>query len=216
MRKRDDRTPESAYLRHVPPQPDKADVAFWRAHNLDCQRPELFDLWIEAKRMREDWRGVVEVGQMAFKRYRHAKYLSEVGGAYISLGEIALEGSNNIQAITHFREAGKMANTAIWRRETVGNTQELKVVRRTAYFEAMRVAQASFSSPDRGLEVWDICAEAARAGVTSVQTLKNAVDRLLLWAGHVATGRSRFHERTLEKLRQVRSALATSFRQGRH
>jgi hypothetical protein len=76
-----------AYLRVMPTKWKDAERSFRAAYGYDCQRPELFELWVEALEEGQDWRGGAEVAQTAIKDTARAKY-------YNSLGKAILEQAN--------------------------------------------------------------------------------------------------------------------------
>jgi hypothetical protein len=50
-----------AYLNLATPNAQEAEVAFSRAFELKCTRPELLGLWLQAKALLNDWMGILEI-----------------------------------------------------------------------------------------------------------------------------------------------------------
>ena len=53
-----------------PPKADEAERSFLTAYQLGCRKEELFEQWIEAKSLIEDWPGLLEVSE-GIKRHRN-------------------------------------------------------------------------------------------------------------------------------------------------
>ncbi len=190
-----------AYLRTSPPLPGNADSALKLAFSLGCERHELFDLWVEARRMRGDWNGVIEICSEALKSSDHPKYICETSQAHINLGEAADVAQNWISSIGHYLTAGRKADAYLAESDAHMYFEELKTVRRTAYLEALRVARKEYREADRSLEVWRVVFEAFNSYVRFPAMLRVGAENLLSWAHYVVNFRDAFHENTLGKLR---------------
>jgi Schlafen, AlbA_2/AAA ATPase domain len=190
-----------AYLRSIPANPTKADSKFKNAHNLHCERPELFDFWIEAKKMRGDWTGIVEIGEVALKKSGDIKHLVDIGEAYLSLAEDASNSGQIKSSINYYTQVGRRVNDSFTKKIVYPYFTELNDIRRTAYLEAVRLAVDEYRSPNEAIEIWEICWEAFRSFVRVDDVIHNGVSSLLTWAFFASVMRERKNENTRSKMR---------------
>lgn len=64
-----------------------AEEAFQKAFEIGCKKRDLFDRWIECRRLNRDWRGVIEVAVLAERHLRICRYCELRNGAQLELGD---------------------------------------------------------------------------------------------------------------------------------
>ena len=84
---------------------DRAEEAYEKAHQLGCKRRELYDGWIKVRWQREDWRGTIEICELAEKNIRSVIYVEERNKARMKLGDIQIRLGSYFDAANHYMDA---------------------------------------------------------------------------------------------------------------
>ncbi len=94
----------------------RADIGKWKeaekclreAYAEGSQRPELFELWIEALEIGNDWVGVADVAKTAIKDTAQSKYYLILGNATLEQANSLAGGGNEQAAVDLLPEEGKI------------------------------------------------------------------------------------------------------------
>jgi hypothetical protein len=174
-----------AYLRLDPPDPRNADVAFRSAHDLQCQRPELIGLWVEAKKLREDWIGIIELTQLTTTGLPAADGVFFRCEAYKALAEGAY-GSGRMDAAANYALKGATeADESFKRGHAAGRVHELNDMRRLLFEMHISVADRLMMSSDEHVQVWLAVARAFDGFVRRPAIIRLGIVRLGSWWGAV-------------------------------
>jgi hypothetical protein len=187
-----------AYLRVQPEQPKNAEIAFRTAYDLDCRRNELFPLWIEARTLLEDWRGVVELSKL-WERQKggSSEILLIRAQAYESWAFAALSSNNPHQAATLFSEGGLDVQTGFDRGFAAGRVFELKEIKRRMLNNYFEIIRSNFYEQEEGLEVWLAAVLAFRNYVRNGGIVRVGLARLDDWF-RAKEGKSAFEPKSAE------------------
>jgi hypothetical protein len=171
-------------------------------------RHELFDLWIEAKRMLRDWRGAIDTANLAIARSPEPKYYVEQATAWFALAEEAQRAGQLTDAIVQYQRCGGLLAECIAEGKMKGLFADATELRRSAFVEAINLAKVVYRDPSSAIEVWDVCWRAFNAFVRLRSVIIDGVSNLLIWANHVTKFRDRVDESTVKKLEQGSYRLA--------
>lgn len=170
-----------SFMRLNPPNARKADAEFAKAHRLGCRRPELMDLWIEAKTLIGDWIGVIEVTKLADQISPSSGNIYIRAKAYIELGESAKETGDMPKALDYYHIGGKMVNEAFSKGWARGRVAELKELRFMLYQSYVRMKNMVTQDANEYIEIWLAVMEAFDAYVRSPLLLQVGMERLESW-----------------------------------
>lgn len=185
-----------AYLRLNPPNARRADAQFKKAYNLGCVRPELFQLWIEARMSLGDWIGVIEVSELADYISPGADNIYNRAKAYCELAESSKEAGNMHRALEYYLSGGNVITEAFSKGLARGRVAELKELKKMFFQSYVNVKNWITKDQNDYIEVWLACMEAFDAYVRSPFILKLAIDKLESWWNAVE-GRERFNEKAV-------------------
>ena len=189
-----------AYLRAAPPDPQRADVIFRNADNLGCERPELLGLWIEARAMRGDWRGVIELGERGLDSNKASKYAVAVSSAYLNIGDAEFSDRKYQSAIDNYLRSGREADKAFAQNRASGAVHQLNEIRRRAFDEAIRASKVIHSDSDSAVEIWNACFGAFKCYVRTQMVIQTGLEYLMNWARHVTNVRENVNISTRDKM----------------
>ncbi len=169
-----------AYLKITPPDANNADAALRRAHELNCQRVELFDLWIKAKKIRKDWMGILEITDSKEINFPPIeRFLARVE-AYSHLGENARKSTNSNLAQEYFLKGGQEANQALLLTQGLGYRDELTKLRHLHFQSYIDVISNDIKDDDN-LDIWNAVLLASKHNVYSPEIVMIGVDNLSNW-----------------------------------
>jgi tetratricopeptide (TPR) repeat protein len=170
-----------AYLKIRPPDSNNADAALRKAHDLNCQRVELFDLWIEAKRLRRDWIGILEITESKEINLPVAeRFLARVD-AYSHLGDHARKSMDPDLAQEYFLKGGQEANQALLVTQGLGYREELTKSRYLHFQSYVDLVSSSAKDDDNNLVVWTAVLLASKHNVYAPALVMTGADRLYRW-----------------------------------
>lgn len=170
-----------AYLLVNPPEASSADASFRKADELNCQRVELFDLWIKAKKIRGDWTGILEITESKdINLPAIERYLARVE-AYSHLGEIAREQKNPNLAQEYFLKGGQEANQALLLTQGLGYRDELTKLRYLHFYSYVESILHDDKGDDTNLDVWNAVQLASKHNVYPPELVAFGADSLSKW-----------------------------------
>jgi hypothetical protein len=170
-----------AYLRCEPPDAGRADIALKKAFGLGCARSELFDLWIEARKIREDWVGVIEITGLASARENAANLVYARAEAYLELGEASRNAGRFKQAADYFLQGGREVDVAFKDDKAYGRVKELKDIRNVLLHSYVFMKADVIKDPNEDVEVWLAAVDAYDCYVRTESVVVLGVDRLCAW-----------------------------------
>ena len=199
------------HLRLLPPEPREADMALEKAYNLRCNRPELMNRWIEARRAREDWHGVVEVSRLADRRNSTADNVLERAEAFGQLGDLGLKAGQFTRAAGHYLSGAKEIRAAFLGGTATERTADLDRTRAGLLRSYVDIKDREFPDPEQHIYVWQAVVDAYRCHPPVPHLLdlvRLGVARLVSWWAAVEK-RTRFQEDAANKLeRELNQNLA--------
>lgn len=170
-----------AKLRTQPPDFRGAEVAFRRAQELACQRPELLPLWSEAKAALGDWTGLLHITEPRAKEFPHPSLLLLRADAYTQLIEMDRAARNLKSAAERALEGGREIDRAFRHRRATGAVEELRVRRRDLLTAHVDLVDQSAVDPDAHIETWLAASAAFECFVRSPRLLRLGANRLESW-----------------------------------
>jgi hypothetical protein len=144
-----------AQLRISPQNLNGADLAFERAYRKDCQRPELMDLWIEARQLKGDWFGVIHLCELSLKGKLSARRFIDIGNCYLSHGNEQLKNQSASEAVSTFVKGGRYLNNAIAENNLGDEFVEINSLRKQCFVEAVSLASFIYSAKSEIIYVWE-------------------------------------------------------------
>jgi hypothetical protein len=191
-----------------PPKPDLSDAALRAANELGCKRDELFPLWIEAKRMLEDWWGVVEITRMADRQAPSADNVYYRAVAYRELGANAVRTGSVVEAANRLREGAREIAAAFAQGRARGRVPELRELGVALYVDYVDFLAQSVV-PEKAIEVWDAVCEACDNHCRKSFLFRYGLRALQQWFDNVEFVREHTHPNTLAKIEEVLKSLVT-------
>jgi hypothetical protein len=192
-----------------PPEAQKAELEFRKAWDRGCARPELVELWIEAKEILEDWRGLEDLTRVFERRngpdpsLLHARAVSRIEQAreMFSRGE-------KPSAAEVLLETGQEIDKAFAEGRVHGIAPELKRLRNIVFLQYVRLIDQIFVNQDQFLEIWIACYEAFRCFVRLNDIIMLGLHRLEQWWDAVEQ-RHKFDAKALGHLERCIDELST-------
>ena len=133
---------------------EKADAAFRNANELGCKRPELFEFWIEAKKILRDWHGIIKVSTLADRKRPSPDNVLNKAYAYQELGEEARRRGDLRSASENYLNGAKEIKAAFDDKRAKGRVNELLDLKSNlarAYFDLISLLN---SAPRDSLYIW--------------------------------------------------------------
>lgn len=170
-----------AYLKVSPPQARHAEAAFRKAYELKCQRVELLQLWVEAKKMLGDWIGILEIMSTATIDILSEESVLIRAEAYINLGDLAIKSGDYVAAAKHLLSGIDEIEDALERNPVIGRMRELLSMRAMLYQSYILMLDKTITNPNNYFDIWHAVARAYRRSSISEATLRLGVERLKDW-----------------------------------
>lgn len=178
-----------AYLRVEPCLWKEAEHALRDAYGDGCQRPELLELWLEAREEGKDWEGIVEVARIAIKATGKAKYYLVLGRAQIERANSLAKAGDAQAAIDIFINAGSEVNLSFKRKHTDPDyATEINSIKNQCFRSAMDLARAEYRADADKLYLWEVTWKA----FLSYSRTRNVLEPGIRAAGEWATWKLRF------------------------
>lgn len=170
-----------AYLLVKPPDANSADAAFQKADELNCQRVELFDLWMQAKKIRKDWMGILEITESKeINLPPIERYLARIE-AYSRLGDNARKRKNPNLAQEYFLKGGQEANQALLLSQGLGYRDELTKFRYLHFYSYVESILHDYKDDGMSLDVWNAVLLASKHNVYQPELVAFGADNLSKW-----------------------------------
>jgi tetratricopeptide (TPR) repeat protein len=169
-----------AYLLITPPDARNADRAFSEATRLGCQRSELYGLQIEAKRLLNDWRGMINLTQTTDTRLT-PDFVYIRGEAFGAIAEQSINNGNLAEAADYYFQAGKEINQAFDKKKITGRELELREMRARFLGTYVAIREKLCPHQKQHLEVFEAMIEAFRLHHRSDGTIRLGLNRLQSW-----------------------------------
>src|SRR5262249_3412524 len=152
--------------------------AFRKAHELKSTRTELMGLWLEAKRLMEDWIGVIDVTRLADAIEPSADSVYYRAQAYTALAGIALASGRQRVALDHYLKGGQEIADAFRVGHAKGRVLELRDLRIILFRNFVLLTDQMSKTADEHIEVWRAVVTAFGCFVRGRAVVKLGVDRL--------------------------------------
>lgn len=143
-----------AYLQIDQPAPRKAEISLRAAHELNCRRPELLSLWIEAKSLLGDWSGLLDITEFTDKKVPNVDVLLARANAVENLAQIDLKAGSIRSAAMRCHDAGTEINNVFKLKKATGAVIELKQARKTLLSNYFYLTKSITTDADDYLDVW--------------------------------------------------------------
>lgn len=171
-----------AYLRISPADYKNAELNFREARNQGSTRPELLQLWVEAKIGLLDWKGLLDItsSDINNKAAQSEVYIQR-GTAYRELANTALSASDLRTSVFWLRTGGSEIATAFEKRRAVGNVLELKELKNEFFTRYVLLTDELSSRDSDHLDVWLAMKEAFDGFVRRPLLLRLGFQRLRSW-----------------------------------
>lgn len=202
-----------AHLRVANPDFRKAELAFRKAQEMGCRRPELLPLWVETKAELGDWTGILEITKFSDKDIPSAEILLARSDAYKRLAETDRGGGNLRSAADRYLEGGKEIDRMFCLKKATGATLELKQLRKEFLIAHFQLTEKLTVDSGDSIDVWLAAVECFDSFVRGSWILRLGASRLREWWTAVER-RSSVSEKSealmnvqLSRLRQILVAL---------
>lgn len=170
-----------ALLALAPPRARAADVAIRKAFDLGCRRREVPDLWIEARRLSQDWIGVIEVVEMVPNELISGDHIWERGKATMKMAEDAYRAGKKEVAAEGYKRAGVAVDSAFKKGSAKGRVHDLTQLRWEAFRLHVEILLEVRSRPEEQLDVWLATLDSFTCYVRSPSILRVGIERLKAW-----------------------------------
>ena len=170
-----------AYLELNPANPQKADVAFRKAYELGCSRAELINLWVEAKRLREDWLGILEITQLEDRQTSAAEKVYFRAEAFSELGQTAEKTGNLNSAIDYYGNAIEEINEAFAKGYARGRVVDLNNLNQAVFQNYIRLIDITTTDRQEHIIVWFAVMRAFGSRVRRSDFIRLGIERLDSW-----------------------------------
>jgi len=170
-----------AYLRTSPPSARLADAAFRKAHQLKCERVELLQLWILAKKKLRDWIGVLEITSETSNQILSEESILIRAEAYGNLADIANRSKDYLIASKYWLSGIDEIEKALTRKTIMGRLKQILTTRALMYHNYVLMLDRSVTDPFHYLEVWKAVVRAFKQDSISHMILQKGVERLVDW-----------------------------------
>jgi hypothetical protein len=170
-----------AHLRVASPNFKNAELAFRKAQELGCRRPELLPLWVETKAELGDWTGLLDITKFTDKDIPPPEILLARTDAYKRLAEIERRGGNVRSAAERYLEGGKEIDRIFRLRKAAGAVLELKQLRKEFLFTYFDLIDRLTAKPDEYIDVWLAAIYCFDSFVRSPRVLRRGTIRLRDW-----------------------------------
>ena len=185
-----------------------ADAAFRKASERGCVRPELFPLWLEAKRQILDWVGVMQVAKEAEKAAPSPENIRTIAQAFRAMALEHEQSGAWRSAAEQYRNGALEIRDAFKDGRAYGLVlalRDLQYALATAYVASI---DRGTDDPQEKIEVWLACIQIVEWKVVDRSAILLAVRRLEEW-WNTALFRPRADHSTANKLREQLSELWT-------
>lgn len=170
-----------AYMNLVPPSPRKADKMFRRSYELDFSRPELFELWVSAKSLLNDWVGIIEVAKYANEKLGKDSYLFVRIESYGKVAEAANAVGNYALAAEYYLEAGREIDNALKADTYIARWNDILEFREIYYESYIQAVDRGVTIPRDYIETWLAVWDLYKANHISIKLIVFGVNRLGDW-----------------------------------
>src|SRR5262249_18130354 len=148
-----------AYLRISPPDLQRADAAFRQAFDLNCSRPELLNLWTQAKIQLKDWIGILDITK---DRVNIPNFALLRARAYAELGEIGLRARNHSRAAGHYRTGLLELHSTLQAMHSQDRQNQLLDWRRMLAIGVVQAVDQDSMPEEERLSVWKESVDAVK------------------------------------------------------
>lgn len=146
-----------AYLRVGEGQWKEAEKWLREAYSEGCQRTELFELWLEALEIGQDWVGVAGVSKTAINDTARSKYYLTYGNAVLEQASSLARSGSDRAAIDLLSTGGKKLNEAFLKRHAHAETStDISSMRTQCFRFAMALASKTFRANTEIIYVWEL------------------------------------------------------------
>lgn len=170
-----------AYLRLTPPHAHDADREFRQAHRLGCERPELYDLWVAAKEIIQDWHGVIDVSRMADGSGERPENVLTRAQAYLRIGKINAEKGKFGDAAARYLQGAEDIHKVFNAGKAYNRVPELRDLQKELMWKYVDALATEFVDPDEHIEVWMGCFKAFEINVRNLPLLELGSRKLASW-----------------------------------
>jgi hypothetical protein len=185
-----------AHLRTTPPDYKRAEISFREAYTLECKRPELIQLWIEAKYGLGDWKGILDITKPRMDRSPSNELYFHRATAYRELGKSSLAASDHKSAAEWFRAGGTELNDAFSKGFAAGTVLEFKELRADFMSQYVASVDSIARAADEQIQVWLAVCDSYDVFVRRPVLLRLGFTRLKSW-WEAVTRRGGFDQRAL-------------------
>jgi hypothetical protein len=169
------------YLKMKPPDARRADAAFRRAYELKCERPELLDLWIQAKKLLGDWIGIVDLTQLDAADSLSSENVYLRATAFNQLGNIARNSGDLSTSAKYYLKGGMEIFDAFQKNRAIGRVYDLMSMKAMLFENHVLTLEKLMNDPNDGLEVWLATLDAFRCHAGSTAVMDIGMKSLKSW-----------------------------------
>ncbi len=185
-----------AYMNIDPPNARQADSMFRRSFELDCNRAELFELWVNAKLLLKDWVGIIDITKLAKENIGKDIYFHIRVEAYGMAAEAAQASSNLSRASEYYfngaREIIQIENEISY---SARKGELLDFKEKYAHYYIKTIDQINDTSRDY-IETWLAIWKLYKLNFISVELIEFGLDRLSMWWNLSVLERKRYSQKT--------------------
>ncbi|HEX6190616.1 MAG TPA: hypothetical protein VFZ40_21375, partial [Pyrinomonadaceae bacterium] len=171
----------SAYLRTNPPNARAADAALRKAYELKCQRVELLQLWIQAKKRLKDWIGILDITDLEMPNAFGEERTLMRAEAHSNLADIAGKSKDYVKASDYLWTGIREIETVLQTGHVVSNARQLVSMRGLLYQNLILMTDRSVSNPLDYIRIWKVTVRAFRRRSISHANLQHGIQRLREW-----------------------------------
>lgn len=146
-----------AYLRSHTDNWKAAEKSLREAYSEGCQRPELFELWIEALEIGQDWVGAADVSRAAIQDTARSKYYLPFGKAILEQASLLVKGGSEQTAIDLLSSGGQKLNEAFKKRHAHQDTStDIGALRNQCFRYAVVLSSGKNRESSEKIYLWEL------------------------------------------------------------
>lgn len=143
----------------------RSDIGNWKeaekwlreAYSEGCQRPELFELWIEALEIGQDWVGVADVSKTAINDTARSKYYLPFGKGVLEQASSLTKGGDVQAAIDLLSAGGRKLNDAFRKKHAhQDSSTDISSLRNQCFRYAIVLSAGKNRASSEKIHLWDL------------------------------------------------------------
>lgn len=199
-----------AYLRVEPCNWKEAERHLREAYNENCKRPELYQLWIEALEIGEDWNSLIGVAKQAINDTSQTKYCANLSTAYHQKADSMIKANNLQGAIDLLKDGGVELNRPFKDYNIyISDKNSLIAMRNNLFRNAIQCAQGLYRTSNDKVFLWELVNLAFEHYYRSSTFIRVGVEAAEIWLKNKITFSAQPLGQDLRKLNEIITKIST-------